>query len=846
MGVVWLAERADGLLDRKVALKLPHVGWSGDFVQRFARERAILATLEHPHIARLYDAGTDEFRRPYMALEYVEGEPIDAYCRRRGLELRARVALLLQVAEALAFAHARLVVHRDIKPSNILVNAEGQVRLLDFGIAKLLEGDVAQETELTRLAGRALTPQYASPEQLRGETIGTASDVFSLGVVAFELLAGAKPWPGGSAPAFEPAGTSAEAPSVSSVAADPALRRRLRGDLDAVVARTLKLQPVERYGTMAALAEDFARWLRGAPVRAGPDRLGYRLRKFIARHRVGVALGTTVVLIVLVASGVSLWQMQRAREEAARALAVQDFLIDLFRTNTAEQPDPERARRTTARELLDLGAARLDGALRDQPAARLLLLETLGRLYAELGLWPEASRLTAARLELARAQHDVADPELASALIDHAQALDALERHSARELMPLLHEAERVLDKGKHDASPLRARLHMFTADHLTSVSLSEARRHAARAVALYRQLPDSRPGLDDALETLAMVQLRGGDHAQAVARIDEAVTVARARGRHDAQLARLLRRGGEIRAFMGQFAAAERMLREALALSERANGVDGAGTILVRATLARWLALSGRTAEARRLANQVLADAARSGGPGASSLSLDLRRVIIEILRSQGDFGAAHELVMDGLRELGAEAPDSFLHAALLLERAAVETETRQLERARASLAATSAMLERLGFGPRTNMGQTTAYYEAEWYLAQGDGRGALAKIEAMEAALGDRASGSPLSPLRPRALAAIGRTDEARQLVDGALASIEAAPDRAYQAPMEASLLRLRGELHLRAGDCAGARPALERARELLSELHVTASPHRRDVEQALARCSTRTAAR
>ena len=193
MGAVWLAERADGTLKRQVALKLPRASWARGLAERMARERDILASLEHPNIARLYDAGTDAQGRPFLALEYVEGQPIDVYCREHGLGVRERVTLLLQVAQAVAFAHSRLVVHRDLKPSNVLVTADGQVRLLDFGIAKLMEGDRTQETQLTQLAGQALTLDYASPEQIRGEQIGTASDVYSLGVVSYELLAGASP-----------------------------------------------------------------------------------------------------------------------------------------------------------------------------------------------------------------------------------------------------------------------------------------------------------------------------------------------------------------------------------------------------------------------------------------------------------------------------------------------------------------------------------------------------------------------------------------------------------------------------------------------------------------------------
>jgi len=242
MGEVWLAERIDGTLKRKVALKLPHVTWAPGLAERFAREREILSGLEHPNIARLYDAGVDAQGRPYMALEFVEGQPLDEYCNSRALSIEARLKLLLQVAEALAFAHSRLVVHRDLKPGNILVTGDGQVRLLDFGIAKLLDGGTAQETALTKAGGRALTLDYASPEQIRGEPIGTASDVYSLGVVAFELLAGARPYrlKRESAAALEQAITSDALPLASAVADDQARRKSLRGDLDAILNTALK------------------------------------------------------------------------------------------------------------------------------------------------------------------------------------------------------------------------------------------------------------------------------------------------------------------------------------------------------------------------------------------------------------------------------------------------------------------------------------------------------------------------------------------------------------------------------------------------------------------------------
>ena len=405
MGSVWLAERGDGQLKRPVALKLPRLSWVPGLAARMARERDILATLQHPHIARLYDAGLDDHGRPYLAIEFVEGQGIDAYAQQRTLELPARLALLLQVASAVAYAHSRLVVHRDLKPSNILVTKEGQVRLLDFGIAKLLATDSNDDSALTQTAGRALTPEYASPEQLRSETIGTASDVYSLGVVAFELLAGLRPYwlkAGRGAAALADAAARIDVPLASQRASDPALQRQLKGDLDAILSRALAADPQERYATVQAMADDLGRHLAGEPVLARAPSRVYVAERWVRRHKaetaVALALALAVVggayaqVLVLLSMGagtlVALWQRRQALQHAAvaqaataRAEQVKDFIGSIF---TQAVPRAGSGGSVAAADLLRAAAQRVETDLSGQPAVAAELAALIGASFNEL------------------------------------------------------------------------------------------------------------------------------------------------------------------------------------------------------------------------------------------------------------------------------------------------------------------------------------------------------------------------------------------------------------------------------------------------------------------------------
>ena len=508
MGVVWLATRADGSLKRQVALKFPLVYLDNQtLTNRFARERDILARLEDARIARLYDAGMTAQGQPYLALEYVEGEAVTEYCDQKGLDIRERLTLFLEVLRAVQYAHANLVVHRDLKPSNILVTDAGQVRLLDFGIAKLLEEGEAAETEITRFAGRALTPDYASPEQIAGRAITTATDVYSLGILLYELLAGSRPYrltrgaPGDMAASvlgLEPTRPSQAAIDESKARARggftvKGLAAALRGDLDTIILKAIRKEPQARYSTADAFAQDIQRYLTGQPVLARPESRWYRARKFVLRNKLAVSAAVTVALALAAGTGIAEWQAHRAVEEkrradteAATARAIADFLQKdlLSQASSATQagpgrpPDPDIKVRTA----LDRAAASLTGKFGNQPSVEAAIRQTIGDTYLELGLYAESEnqmeRALALRRRVLGAEHkDTLNSELElSELYQHEGKYAAAEA-----LLNNLLEADRRL--GRENAPEAIQALHT-----LAGIAV-DSRADYARAESLDRRV---------------------------------------------------------------------------------------------------------------------------------------------------------------------------------------------------------------------------------------------------------------------------------------------------------------------------------------------------------------------
>jgi serine/threonine-protein kinase len=684
---VYLAERADGTLRKRVAIKVLDGVVEGDEHRaRFERERQILAELEHPNIARFLDGGTSPGGSPYVVLEYVEGRPVTTYCDELRLPIRQRLELFLPICDAVAYAHERLIVHRDLKPANVLVDVEGRPKLLDFGIAKLLDGDPATET-ITQ--ARALTPAYASPEHLAGRRITVASDVYSLGVVLYELLTGRRPYlsprgaPGGpldAVPWRDPQPPSrvvtVQTPDPEATdratdhdpteraglrAASPeALRRALAGDLDRIVLEAIQIDPRERYRSVQELAGDVRRLLSGHPIRARPPSVTYRARKFLRRNWLAVTLAASslaILISLVVTTGLHSLALERERATAERVTV---FLLDVFGSN---DPAVSRGDPPSARELLDRGAERLRTELADEPEIRSTLLATLGELYGRLGVYAESERLLQEAIALAE--------RLGARPAALARDLDRLGR--VQLLDGQLDAAEPSLRRALHlrETNGASPRELAQTLENLGS--LFERRGDYAAAKGFLERAYDLRLGdggaehveLANTLDRLAKVADASGDYRAAVDQYDAALRLQR-RNLSPAHpdVATTLHDLGMLEMSMGRFDDARAHLSEAVQIRRRVLGAGHPDLAQSLSQLAWAHHGVDRFEEAREIAEEALAIAEAALGPDHAQVGWILAN-LAHIRDSMGDIEAAQELFLRAVAiQSSSLGPDSHLVA--------------------------------------------------------------------------------------------------------------------------------------------------------------------------------------
>jgi serine/threonine protein kinase len=653
MGTVFLAEREDGQFEQRVALKLIRMGMHSEaVVRRFLDERRILARLEHLNIARLLDGGIAESGQPYFAMEYVEGVSITQYCSQHGLDVDRRLQLFQQVCAAVQYAHQSLIVHRDLKPSNILVTADGTVKLLDFGIAKLLGPDANADARTTTM--HWLTPDYAAPEQIRGEAITTATDIYALALLLYELLSGQRAFlnPGGSRTELERMICEVDPAPPSSVVTRSQLRRQLTGDLDTIVLQALRKEPARRYASAGQLSEDVQRYRSGLPVHARPDTLAYRTSKFVQRHSAGVGAAALVMITLLGGIAATSWQARaateerdRAREEAAKAEQVSAFVIDLFR---AAEPRETGGDTITARHLLERGVAQLEGQLSQQPLVRAAMLDVIGRVYRNLGRYDQAKKVWLEAVDLRRAQVGPRHSDVAASLMRLGLLHHQIAQYKEAEVF--LTEALAIWkDRVDGESDEVATAL-----SNLGDIQLT--RRQPEQAVALYQRALDMRrrvlgpenPAVANDLTSLGTVYL----HTEP-ARADSLFTQALAMQKKvlpadHSDIVRTMDGLAAVRLRLGAYDDAEAFYREVLALRRRTIGPDHPEVAFSLDGLAAVQEKKGNLFEAEQLFRQSLELRRKTFG-GVALLSRPLTN-LGRVLQARGRCAEARPLLREAL----------------------------------------------------------------------------------------------------------------------------------------------------------------------------------------------------
>ncbi len=714
MGEVYLAEDAE--LGRQVAIKLIHRGFGGVGVARHLRREArILAGLTDSHIARLYGVAATPAGVPYFVMEYVAGKRLDEYCTEHQLTTDARLELFQKVCAGVSYAHRHLIIHRDLKPANIRVTAEGEPKLLDFGIAKLLDPESTETFEQTLTLAGVMTPDYASPEQVAGDgAMTTASDVYSLGVILYELLTGEKPYRLTSRqPAEMARAIAAQEPPRPS-----ALRPGLHRDLDNIVLMALRKEPARRYASVAQFADDLRRHRAGLPVTARKDTLGYRAGKFVRRHKAAVATAALVALALVAGLIATTWQARVARQERDRAQIAtrQAERLNLFLEDLLSSADPSKmGKDVKVVQVLDAGGKSLEADLADEPELLARAHETLGRAYQNLGLWEQAEQHARAALILIRRLHGTEDPATAHA--EYALADVLADRYRSGEAQPLLRHALAVFrrqpvpnekdlaetldvlsftyvtENRPAEADPLaeEAIRHAHAAwgeenqnylDTLVSLgNIKAARRDYLAAAAIYGRLIT----LNDRLDPtgvgsiapqlnlcIALINLERFAELEPVVKRLESDT-RRLYGEDGTYFAMAVAVRGCLDFAQGKDQAAIPCLRQALNTLAVSYPPGQTTVVQARALLGLCLTRTGHAAEGEPLLRQALADGGKVDRADFNHTIGNLETALGECLFAQDRYAEAEPLLLTGYSDLqarlGAKSAQA-VNAAERLER--------------------------------------------------------------------------------------------------------------------------------------------------------------------------------
>ncbi len=670
MGTVYEAHRADDQYRKRVAIKM--VSLLGDRAQalaRFQRERQLLARLEHRNIAALLDGGVTPEGEPYFIMEYVEGQPIDQWCTARHLGLRERLGLFRQVCAAVQYAHEHLVIHRDLKPGNILVAEDGTVKLLDFGIAKLADPTLLGGDDLTHTGVTPMTVAYASPEQLLGGEVTTASDIYSLGVVLYELVTGVRPFgPTARGALVERGVPTAPSRAVTEEAAasehDTAarLRRSLAGDVDSIILMALRPEAERRYRTAQQLGDDLQRHLGGLPVLAQPDTIGYRLGKFARRNRVAVAAGVLAVVALVGGTVVSMRQAQVARAERDRAVLEQQRtaqVTQFFRDVLSAAKPQESGKGTTVVEAIDVVIPRIDSSFRSAPDLRAAIKNTLASTLIDMGLYDRARPLM---LDAVRLQDSLGERVSLRERADGLYNLAGLETEvGSPERAESLYRRSLVM----YGKVPGIDSVEIYRGMNNLANAISEQGR-VAEAAEVYAKVADRiaalRPDVSSAvaLTNYATALATLGRYVEAEPRLREAAAIfTRTRGPNDMRVANALQPLAGALLFQGKYAEADSVAQRAIAIYSATLGADNPGTLAAVRMRINILADAGRCREAVPLAEGVVA--LRGRGLNERDASLNTALLFLGWCQAElGDPARGERTAREGLRLRRAAFPST------------------------------------------------------------------------------------------------------------------------------------------------------------------------------------------